>query len=499
MKTGLTTFAKCFVTGAMLVGTLSVLAQPTLIQTATGGIAPNGMGVTTSELLFSQPYCDGVQPRGVYQANQPFVPGGTGVVDATMTKLFGLPAQTGCSASAGGENNFVISSGLGGFPLNTVYSTSPGSIAGTADVYANAAIFKSGVPDSVAGNYAGITLDTTGKFSNALIVTTADAVFGYNSLGTQVFKYPTPGSGVQLQQSSVAPLSNTCSGCLYIVGSAFDGTSGAIYLVHPGAPNLTVPTLLTAIPAGYGRGPEGLTFVTPTVCTLNGTNFSYFVAGYASGGQMQSGTATNGALLAYTQAQVTPFAGMALMPIELGPNDSGGSILAFDPGSLAFSTFSTPVVPVTSAPFQLEVGTLVACAPQAGGCPATQGYWKKHAMATPTLTIGGITYTDAQLVNILDTAPKGGDATLILLHQLIAALANEAAGARHAGVIEDGVSVDTAIAEAQALLTANGNTTFVAASSTLGQEYTTLSTILDDYNSAVGLNCNEGSGLIGPS
>ena len=76
-------------------------------------------------------------------------------------------------------------------------------------------------------------------------------------------------------------------------------------------------------------------------------------------------------------------------------------------------------------------------------------------------------------------------------------MANEAAGAKHAGISEDGMSVDTAIATANALLTTNGDTTFVASSSTLGQQYTTLANVLNDYNSAVGLNCSEASGLTG--
>jgi hypothetical protein len=193
-------------------------------------------------------------------------------------------------------------------------------------------------------------------------------------------------------------------------------------------------------------------------------------------------------------------------------------ILAFDPSALTFTTFSTPTTS-SGAGFQLEGNTLVACAPQTGGCPATQGYWKHHAMATPTLTIGGVTYTDAQLVNILNTAPKGGDATLILVHQLIAAMANEAAGAKHIGIMEDGVLVDTAIANAQLLLSSglpqtgfpgsnppgavfpinlhNATGTFVQSGTTLGGYFITLSNILDDYNSAVGLNCSEASGLVG--
>ena len=161
---------------------------------------------------------------------------------------------------------------------------------------------------------------------------------------------------------------------------------------------------------------------------------------------------------------------------------------------------------------------MTACTPAAGGCPATQGFWKHHAILKAPLTIAGISYTDAQLKTILSTAPQGGDATLVLAHQLIAALANESAGAKHVGVTELGMSVDTAIADAQLLL-ASGipqggfpgtnpsgvvfpinllNTTgasFVSSGTTLGGYYTMLANVLDAYNSAVGLNCSEASGL----
>jgi hypothetical protein len=63
------------------------------------------------------------------------------------------------------------------------------------------------------------------------------------------------------------------------------------------------------------------------------------------------------------------------------------------------------------------------------------------------LTIGGKTYTKAQLISILQTPPKG-DATYILIHQLIAALLNQASGA-------DTSTVNQTITDAQAFLAAH--------------------------------------------
>ena len=59
----------------------------------------------------------------------------------------------------------------------------------------------------------------------------------------------------------------------------------------------------------------------------------------------------------------------------------------------------------------------------------TPGFWKNHPSAWPvtSLSIGGDTYTQAQLMTILDT-PVRGDITIILAKHLIAAKLNLAAG-----------------------------------------------------------------------
>src|SRR5262245_50659322 len=83
-------------------------------------------------------------------------------------------------------------------------------------------------------------------------------------------------------------------------------------------------------------------------------------------------------------------------------------------------------------------------------CTLTQGYWKNHADAWPvdSLTIGGTTYTKDELLTILWT-PTTGDASLILGHQLIAALLNAAAGASVPP------EVQTALDDADAWMAAN--------------------------------------------
>jgi cysteine-rich repeat protein len=85
--------------------------------------------------------------------------------------------------------------------------------------------------------------------------------------------------------------------------------------------------------------------------------------------------------------------------------------------------------------------------PEEDVCPLTQGFWKNHPEDWPveTLTLGDETFTQDELLAILNAPPAGGDASLILAHQLIAALLNIASGT-------DDDPVDDEIAEAQLLL-----------------------------------------------
>lgn len=89
----------------------------------------------------------------------------------------------------------------------------------------------------------------------------------------------------------------------------------------------------------------------------------------------------------------------------------------------------------TSTAIEDIVTSCGAETPTEGPCPFTQGFWKNHAARergkksldsewpVDSLTIGGATYTEEELVKIFNTAPKG-DASLVLIHQLIAAMLN---------------------------------------------------------------------------
>lgn len=155
----------------------------------------------------------------------------------------------------------------------------------------------------------------------------------------------------------------------------------------------------------------------------------------------------------------------------------------------------------------------VTVPPQATGCPATQGFWHKadrwpnfnksidgviYNGATKSMTIGGITYTQGQLLALLPSGSLHTGGYVNALSQFIATVLNLVSGAQHAGIDATVTTINTDLT----------GITFVSGSGTALDPYVlapisaslqaTLSGFedtLNNYNSAVGLGCNEGSGL----
>jgi hypothetical protein len=114
-----------------------------------------------------------------------------------------------------------------------------------------------------------------------------------------------------------------------------------------------------------------------------------------------------------------------------------------------------------------------------GNCTVTQGYWKTHGVvplgnnnnewAFTLLNVGGVDYTQAEVLAIYGTTGAGGNGLLTLAHQLMTAKINVNQGA-------DATSIADAIAAADALIatvtSAVGNkippsgTAFLSASAT---------------------------------
>ncbi|MBZ0266834.1 hypothetical protein K8I85_01640 [bacterium] len=113
-------------------------------------------------------------------------------------------------------------------------------------------------------------------------------------------------------------------------------------------------------------------------------------------------------------------------------------------------------------------------------CTYTQGFWKNHPEAWSTsLTLGSVTYTQAELLDILHE-PARGNGLVILAHQLIATLLNQNQGA-------DVSSIQSDIDAAQALI---GSLVVppVGSDSVPPSSVSSLTQTLDDYN----------NGIIGP-
>ncbi len=113
-------------------------------------------------------------------------------------------------------------------------------------------------------------------------------------------------------------------------------------------------------------------------------------------------------------------------PVTAG--DCGTGTVVCLPPSGSFFPIGTTTVTCTAAvgtncSFTITVDLCTT------NCPFSQGFWKTHPELWPvtSLTLGSVTYDQAQLLSILNSAVTG-DASLILAKQLIAALLNLANG-----------------------------------------------------------------------
>jgi len=108
-------------------------------------------------------------------------------------------------------------------------------------------------------------------------------------------------------------------------------------------------------------------------------------------------------------------------------------------------------------------------------CLFTQGYWKNHASEWPviTLTLGTVSYTQAELLSILNT-PAQGNGLIFLAHQLIATKLNLAAGANGSAIAATVAAADALIG---GLVVPPVGAGYLAPSSASG-----LTNTMDDYN-----------------
>jgi hypothetical protein len=136
-------------------------------------------------------------------------------------------------------------------------------------------------------------------------------------------------------------------------------------------------------------------------------------------------------------------------------------------------------VPATGEGTGEAINELIAkCGTSSKTCPLSQGYWKNHPEDWPVdfLVIGGRVYTKAELLTIL-LMPTQGNATLILMKQLIAAQLNVSNGAIVPPLIGD------VIAGANAWMAGKDILTYVVRTNTAeGKILTKKASWLDEYN-----------------
>jgi hypothetical protein len=143
---------------------------------------------------------------------------------------------------------------------------------------------------------------------------------------------------------------------------------------------------------------------------------------------------------------------------------------------------------------------------QGTGCPATQGFWHKAShwptvsgtadgvtwdKSAKTLTIGGTTYTQAQILELLPSGSLHSGGVENDLSQFIAAALNIIAGAKHTSAIDAIIgTIASDLSGIDLFSPAPLNIPTQAAA-----DLTLYGTALDNYNSAQGLGCSEGTGL----
>ena len=182
--------------------------------------------------------------------------------------------------------------------------------------------------------------------------------------------------------------------------------------------------------------------------------------------------------------------GLQSLTVSAGPVNATVSIPPFTQGTTDPVIVSYTVNdPSQSADFTLRAADLyhvifvrVQCpASQACNrnvCVLTQGFWKNHEPWPATsLTLGTVTYSEAQLVTIL-SEPVRGNGLVSLAKQLIAAKLNQANGA----CVPTGVAA--AITQADTLI---GTRVIppVGAGSLSPSATSALTTILDNYNNGL--------------
>ncbi len=155
----------------------------------------------------------------------------------------------------------------------------------------------------------------------------------------------------------------------------------------------------------------------------------------------------------------------ASFPNSLAPNQSIEVVIGddhlFDSFGVQSACSGEPLLCDTAYVFRCRVketdscdespwGNTLSCATApcnpGQNCTYTQGYWKNHSdtWRLQSLTLGGVSYSQSQLLQILNR-PAQGNGLLLLAHQLVAAKLSIANGADPTAVQQSVIDADTMI------------------------------------------------------
>lgn len=375
-------------------------------------------------------------------------------VDATTGGS--TPFAQSCGLPSFVESSIAISTGLGGFPADFIY-VAQGSTIFQIDPTGTACVLFA----NIGGGFiekAAITFDynSTAPFLNQLVAVKPNGdVVRVDSSGSTITPIASIGIGLNLFEDAVVAPPTFPGGLADQILTAAE-FGGAVFAISSGG--------VVTFVASVRFSPDSLCILPPTILTAGAPNGIFSV---------QSDS------LLY-QAPASSFSGFG-NNIVIGP-ENGGEIYTIDPSPAGFPKPVTihPAVVGSSATcpsgncFEQQMVCIVE------KCPLTQGFWKNHPAAWPvsSLTLGGQTYTQPQLLTILNTATTG-DASLILARQLIAALLNIANGSNPAQISSIITTADTLLIGCNLNL---GPGCSVSPASTAGQAMVAAASVLDTYN-----------------
>jgi hypothetical protein len=394
-------------------------------------------------------------------------------VTATVTTALQTPTVT--VSDAGGTYNgspFAASATATGVAVDGTLASSPDSKL-TFTYYTGSSVSGAGSPIAPTnagtytvvahfaggGNYASAdSAPATFSISPAtpsVQVTAHGGTYNGNSSAASATATGVTGDGT-LATSPSSALSFT-----YYTGSSAGGTGSPI------APTNAGTYTVVAHFAGGGNytsaDSAAITFsiakATPKVTVIGGT-FTYNGQPHPATGSV---VGVNGADLGVPTFTYTDSSGANVaVPVNAGTYQ----VVATFPGNSNYAAASnTAVIVIASSTF---------------ATPLTMGFWKNHPKAWPvtTLTLGGYSYNQTELLAILNTTATD-NARIILAQQLIAAKLNLANGSNPAPIQGTIITADGLLA---GLGKITANSPKVKVSSALGQQMVQTAAVLTAYN-----------------